>query len=121
MNKLILGTAVVGLLFSVPAQAGSTLAIAGGATASHIGTTAFAAARGPAVAGSLQVGTSQNVGAGFAVSTPAGGLSTGIGASVGNSFGSSGTIAGPGGTGFAAGQVNNVGLGVGGGFTNSTP
>lgn len=104
-----------------PAQAGSTVAVAGGASAGHIVTGAGASATGPAVAGSFQVGTNSNVGAGFAVATPAGGLSTGIGASIGNTHGVAGTIAGPGGTGLAVGTITNVGVGVGGGFTNVLP
>ena len=120
MKKLPISAALLALSDG-SAQAASTLAVAGGASAASINTAAGAAATGPAIAGSLQIGTAQNVGAGFAVATPAGGLSTGIGASVGNNFGASGAIAGPGGVGAAAGHVTNVGVGVGGGFTNVLP
>ena len=120
MKKFILGT-VAALALTVPANAGSTVAIAGGATASHVGTIAGAATTGPAIAGSFQIGASNNVGAGFAVSTPVGGLSTGIGASQGGSLGTSGGVAAGGGAFITGGAVNQIGVGVGGGFTNSTP
>lgn len=122
MRKFLFGVSIVALsLASVPAQAASTLAIAGGASGGIVNTGALAAATGPAVAGSLSVGSSSNVGAGFAVATPVGGLSTGLGASIGNTAGGSGVLAGPGGAGIAAGHVGNIGVGVGGGFTNVTP
>jgi hypothetical protein len=121
MKTLLVSASLLAMAVFTPAQAASTLAVAGGASFGHVVTGAAAATTGPAIAGSIQSGASSNVGAGFAVATPAGGLSTGIGASIGNTTGTSGVIAGPGGAGVAAGSITNTGVGVGGGFTNVLP
>ena len=120
MRKIILASVAV-LAFASLANAASTLAVAGGGAVSHVGTGAAAAATGPAVAGALNFGTNTSVAAGFAVATPAGGLSTGVGGSAGNANGISGVVAGPGGTGVAGTLTNATGFGVGGGLTNVTP
>ena len=120
--KLILASAsALSLLIAVPAEAASTFAIAGGGAVSQVGTAAAATTTGPAVAGALNFGTQNSVAAGFAVATPAGGLSTGVGGSAGNSNGISGVVAGPNGTGAAGTLTNATGFGVGGGFTNVLP
>ena len=120
MRKIILASVAM-LAFASQANAASTLAVAGGGAVSHVSTGAAAATSGPAVAGALNFGAHNSVAAGFAVATPAGGLSTGVGGSAGSSNGVSGVIAGPGGTGVSGTLTNTSGFGVGGGITNVMP
>ena len=76
---------------------------------------------GLGVAG-LANGINTSVGSGVAVATPAGSLSAGIGTSIGQSTGQSSAVAGPGGGVALSGAFsNNLGVGVGGGFTNVLP
>ena len=90
-------------------RGGSGGAIGGGLNLGHVFTGAGAAAStGTAAAGSLANGTTTNIGAGFAATSPVGGISTGLGAaSIGN------------GAAITGGVSNNIG--VGGGFTNVLP
>jgi len=80
-----------------------------------------AAALGTAAAGSPANRTNTNIGAGFAASTPVGGISTGVGASVGQSNAVSGATSFGNGAAITSGVSNNIGVGVGGGFTNVLP
>ena len=122
MNKLLMSAAFVALVASiVPADAGSTLAIGGGANFGNVTTLTGAGALGNAAAGSLANGINTSVGSGVAVATPAGSLSAGIGTSIGQSVGQSGAVAGPGGAALSGAFSNNAGVGVGGGFTNVLP
>jgi hypothetical protein len=122
MKNLLMSVAFIALVGSiVPADAASTLAIGGGLTASHIDTRALANTTGTAVAGSLANGTTSQIGAGFAAASPAGGISAGLGASFGQSNSVSGAASIGNGTAMTNGAVNNIGVGVGGGFTNVLP
>ena len=123
MKKLLTGVAFIALVCSaVPADAGSTLAIGGGANLGNVTTLTGAGALGHAGAGSAASGVNTSIGSGVAVATPAGSLSAGIGTSIGQSTGQSGAVAGPGGGAALSGAFsNNHGIGVGGGFTNVLP
>ena len=123
MKKLLMSVAFIALVCSaVPADAGSTLAIGGGANLGNVTTLTGAGALGHAGAGSAASGVNTSIGSGVAVATPLGSLSAGIGTSIGQSTGQSGAVAGPGGGAALSGAFsNNVGLGVGGGFTNVLP
>src|SRR4051794_41333032 len=85
MKKLFMSVAFIALVGSVPADAGSTLAIGGGFNLGHVQTTTGAMTHGTAAAGSLANGTNTNIGAGFAAVTPAGSNATRLGASPGQS------------------------------------
>jgi hypothetical protein len=87
----------------------------------HVFTGTAAATHGTAAAGSLANGTNTNIGAGFAAASPAGSLSTGLGASAGQSNSTSGAVSFGNGSAITGGVSNNVGVGVGGGFTNVMP
>jgi hypothetical protein len=77
---------------------------------------------GNGAATAAAAGVNNNIGAGTAVSTPLGGFSAGIGASIGQTAGQSAAMAnGPGGAALSGSLVNNLGVGVGGGFSNQTP
>jgi hypothetical protein len=123
MKKLLIGTSVVALAlaFASQANAASTLAIGGGANVNNTITGAATTSHGlgGAIAGAGAVNTS--VGTGVAVSTPLGGISAGVGQSQGlaGSAAAAGGILGGGGA--AISGAHGAGLGVGGGFTNSTP
>jgi hypothetical protein len=122
MKKLLTSTAFIALLCNaVPADAGSTLAIGGGANLGGVNMLTGAAALGNATAASVANGINTSVGSGVAVATPAGSLSAGIGTSIGQSTGQSGAIAGPNGAALSGAFSNNGGVGVGGGFTNVLP
>ena len=121
MKKLLMSVAFIALVGSVPADAGSTLAIGGGFNLGHVQTATGAATHGTAAAGSLANGTNTNIGAGFAAASPAGSISTGLGASAGQSNASSGAVSFGNGAAITTGISNNAGLGVGGGFTNVLP
>ena len=123
MKKLLMSVAFIALVESiVPADAGSTLAIGGGANLGNVTTLTGAGALGHAGAGSAASGVNTSIGSGVAVATPLGSLSAGIGTSIGQSTGQSGAVAGPGGGSALSGAFsNNLGLGVGGGFTNVLP
>jgi hypothetical protein len=122
MKKLLMSVALIALVGSiVPADAASTLAIGGGANLGHVFTGTEAATHGSAAAGSLATGSNTNIGAGFAAASPAGSLSTGLGASAGQSNSTSGAISFGNGSAMTSGVSNNVGIGVGGGFTNVLP
>jgi hypothetical protein len=121
MKKLLMSVAFIALAGSVPADAGSTLAIGGGFNLGHVQTTTGAATHGTAAAGSLANGTNTNIGAGFAAASPAGSISTGLGASAGQSNASSGAVSFGNGAAITTGISNNAGVGVGGGFTNVLP
>ena len=121
MKKLLMSVALIALVGSiVPADAASTLAIGGGFNLGHVQTATGANTTGTAAAGSLANGTTTNIGAGFAASSPVGGISTGLGASVGQSR-APGRLAEIASAAMTSGVSNNVGLGVGGGFTNVLP
>ena len=79
-----------------------------------------AGALGKAGAASAANGFNTSVGSGVAVDTPAGSLSAGIGESIGQSVGQSGALAGPNGAALSGARSTNLGVGVGGGFTNGT-
>ena len=85
-------------------RGGSGGAIGGGLNLGHVFTGAGA--------GSLASGTTTNIGAGFAATSPIGGISRGLGASMGQSDARSGAA-------ITGGVSNNIG--VGGGFTNVLP
>ena len=119
MKKLLMSISFIALVCSaVPAGAGSTLAIGGGANLGNVTTLTGAGALGNAAAASAANGVNTSVGSGVAVATPLGSLSAGIGTSIGQS----GAVAGPGGGAALSGAFsNNLGVGVGGGFTNVLP
>ena len=122
MKKLLMSVALIALMGAVvPADAASTLAIGGGLNFGHVQTTTGAVTHGTAAAGSLASGTTTNIGAGFAAASPAGGISTGLGASVGQSNAASGAASIGNGAAITSGVSNNIGVGVGGGFTNVLP
>ena len=122
MKNLLMSVAFIALAGSiVPADAGSTLAIGGGANLGNVTTITGAGALGNAAAGSVANGVNTSVGSGVAVATPLGSLSAGIGTSIGQSTGQSGAVAGPGGVALSGASSSNHGLGVGGGFTNVLP
>jgi hypothetical protein len=126
MKKLLMSTSVIVLAMSVgPAYAQSTpstFGIGGGLTFGHVGTLTGAGVLGNGAATAAAAGVNNTVGAGTAVSTPLGGFSAGIGASIGQTAGQSAAPAGPLGGGAISGSlVNNLGVGVGGGFSNQTP
>jgi hypothetical protein len=122
MKKLLMSVASIALVGSiVPADAASTLAIGGGLNLGHVQTMTGAHSTGTAAAGSLANGTTTNIGAGFAAASPAGGISTGLGASVGQSNSVSGAASIGNGSATSSGVSNNIGVGVGGGFTNVLP
>jgi hypothetical protein len=122
MKKLLMSVALMALACSaVPADAGSTLAIGGGANVGGVNMLTGAQALGNATAASIANGVNTSVGSGVAVATPAGSLSAGIGTSIGQSTGQSGALAGPNGSALSGAISNNGGLGVGGGFTNVLP
>ena len=121
MKKLFMSVAFIALVGSVPADAGSTLAIGGGFNLGHVQTTTGAMTHGTAAAGSLANGTNTNIGAGFAAVTPAGSIATGLGASAGQSNAKSGAVSFGNGSATTTGISNNAGVGVGGGFTNVLP
>jgi hypothetical protein len=119
MKKLLMSVAFTALVGSiVPADAGSTLAIGGGATLGNVFTGTQAATHGTAAAGSLASGTNTQIGAGFAATSPAGSVTTGLGASAGQSNSVSGAFSHGNGSAETTGFSNNFGIGVGGGFTN---
>ena len=123
MKNLLMSVAFIALVGSiVPADAQSTLAIGGGANLGNVTTITGAGALGNAAAASAASGINTSVGSGVAVATPAGSLSAGIGTSIGQSIGASNAVAGPGGGVALSGAFsNNLGVGVGGGFTNVLP
>ena len=123
MKNLLMSVAFIALVGSiVPADAGSTLAIGGGANLGNVTTLTGAAALGNAAAASAANGFNTSVGSGVAVATPLGSLSAGIGTSIGQSVGQSSAVAsGPGGLALSGAFSNNLGIGVGGGFTNVLP
>jgi hypothetical protein len=122
MKKLLISVAFIALVKGiVPADAGSTLAIGGGANLGNVTTLTGAKALGNAAAGSIANGFNTSVGSGVAVATPLGSLSAGIGSSIGQSTGQSAALAGPGGSALSGAISNNHGVGVGGGFTNVMP
>jgi hypothetical protein len=122
MKKLLMSVAFIALVGNiVPADAGSTLAIGGGANLGNVTTLTGAKALGNAAAGSIANGVNTSVGSGVAVATPAGSLSAGIGTSIGQSTGQSAALAGPGGAALSGASSSNHGVGVGGGFTNVLP
>src|SRR3954453_18950476 len=122
MKKLLMSVGFIALVGSiVPAGAASTLSIGGGFNLRHVQTATGAHPTGTAAAGSLANGTTTNIGAGFAASSPVGGISTGLGASVGQSNAVSGAASIGNGAAMTSGVSNNVGIGVGGGFTNILP
>ena len=123
MKKLLMSASVIVLAMSVgPAYAQqSTFGIGGGATFGHVGTLSGAGVLGNGAATAAGSGINTSIGAGTAVSTPLGGFSAGIGTSLGQTAGQSAAIAnGPGGGAIAGSLTNNLGVGVGGGFTNAT-
>jgi hypothetical protein len=122
MKNLLMSVAFIALVGSiVPADADSTFAIGGGLHFDRVTTGAAANTLGTAAAGSLANGTSTSIGAGFAAATPAGGISTGLGASVGQSNSVSGAASIGNGAATTSGVANSFGVGVGGGFTNVLP
>jgi hypothetical protein len=122
MKKLLMSVAFIALVGSIaPANAASTFSIGGGFNLGHVQTATTAHTTGTAAAGSLANGTNTSIGAGFAAATPAGGVSTGLGASAGQSNSVSGAASIGNGSAMTSGISNNVGLGVGGGFTNVLP
>ena len=75
MKKLLMSVAFIDLVGSIiPANAGSTFAIGGGANLGQVFTGTGAATHGSAAAGSLANGTNTNIGAGFAAASPAGSI-----------------------------------------------
>ena len=122
MKKLLMSVAFIALVGSIaPADAASTFAIGGGFNLGHVQTGTTANTTGTAAAGSLANGTNTSIGAGFAAATPAGGVSTGLGASAGQSNSVSGAASIGNGSATTSGVSNNIGVGVGGGFTNVLP
>src|SRR5947208_14025728 len=79
MKKLLMSVAFIGLVCgAVPADAGSTLAIGGGANLGNVTTLTGAGALGNAAAASAANGVNTSVGSGVAVATPLGSLSAGM-------------------------------------------
>jgi hypothetical protein len=122
MKNLLMSVAFIALVGSiVPANAASTLSIGGGLNFNNVQTRTTANTLGTAAAGSLANGTSTSIGAGFAASSPLGGISTGLGASVGQANSVSGAASIGNGSATTSGFANTIGVGVGGGFTNVLP
>ena len=120
MRKLLLTTAAV-LALATPALAGSGFSFGTGFNAGHVQTATTSTTNGLAAGAAVANGTNTSVGAGFATTTPAGGLSAGVGAAAGTSNAASGAFSiGPG-TAATGATSNNAGIGVGLGFTNTTP
>ena len=123
MKKLLMSVAFIALVGSiVPADAGSTLAIGGGANLGNVTRLTGAGALGNG-GGCVRspTGINTSVGSGVAVATPAGSLSAGIGTSIGQSTGQSGAWPVRNGAALSGAFSNNGGIGVGGGFTNVLP
>ena len=122
MLKLITGAAIVALLVgSVPAQAGSTIAVGGSAGGNAVLTGAATNSHGLGFSTAGAAGVSTGQSAGIGVATPLGGLAAGIGQT--NNFAGAGGLTGGvlGGGGSFISGAGAGGLNVGGGFTNSTP
>jgi hypothetical protein len=122
MKKLLMSVSFIALMGCVVSAdaASNTIAVGGGLNFGNVQTATGVASHGTAAAGSLANGTTTNIGAGFAASSPAGGLSTGLGASAGQSNSTSSAISFGNGGAMTNGSANNIGVGVGGGFTNYT-
>jgi hypothetical protein len=122
MKHLLTTVAFIALVASIaPADAGSTFAIGSGLNLGHVQTSTGAATFGNAAAGSLASGNNTNIGAGFAANSPAGSITTGIGASAGQSNSISAATSFGNGAAITSGISNNAGIGVGKGFTNVLP
>jgi hypothetical protein len=120
MRKFLLASvAIIGL--SSPAFAASSLSIGGGFNLGNTNTVVGTVTHGLAAAGSVGAASNQSIGAGFATTTPAGNLTAGVGATTGQSNSISGAGAAFGGSAATFSNANNFGVGVGGGFTNTTP
>src|SRR4051794_41765426 len=115
MKKLFMSVAFIALVGSVPADAGSTLAIGGGFNLGHVQTTTGAMTHGTAAAGSLANGTNTNIGAGFAAVTPAGSIATRPRGAAGQSKAPSGAGLFGQGSARETGTSKKAGVGVGGG------
>src|SRR4051794_41955477 len=114
MKKLFMSVAFIALVASVPADAGSTLAIGGGFNLGHVQTTTGAMTHGTAAAGSLANGTNTNIGAGFAAVTPAGRIAARVGGAAGQRNGHSGAGLFGNGLGVTKGHSQHAGVGGGG-------
>ncbi len=112
---LIAGALLAGL--SAPALAQS-LSIGGGSQSGVSQTFDAAASIGNAAAASLSSATNTSIGAGFAVTTPAGNVTAGLGASVGSTGSASGAASMGNGAAAAGGSGSQSGAGIGFGFTN---
>src|SRR4051794_41344905 len=121
MKKLFMSVAFIALVASVPADAGSTLAIGGGFNLGHVQTTTGAMTHGTAAAGSLANGTNTNIGAGFAAVTPAGSIAAGLGAAAGQSNATSGAGLFCNGSAMTNGIFHKGGVCVGGGLHHALP
>jgi hypothetical protein len=107
--------------FSPSSKAASNVSFGGGFNAGHVQTANFAASTGMAAAGSLATGTNTSLGAGIATTTPAGSLTSAVGASAGQSNAASGALSIGNGAAASGALSNNIGVGAGVGFTNTTP
>jgi hypothetical protein len=120
MRKLLLSVALVALS-AVGANAASNVSFGGGFNLGHVQTQVGTVTAGTAAAGSLATGTNTSLGAGIATTTPAGSLTSAVGASAGQSNSLSGAFSIGNGAAATGGLSNNIGVGLGVGFTNTTP
>jgi hypothetical protein len=116
MRKFLLASAaIVALASPVSAQ---QLSLGTGFNFGNVQTGAATATAGTAAAGSLAAGNNTSIGTGFAVQSPAGGVTAGVGASAGQSQSVSGAASIGNGAALTGGFANNIGAGVGIGFNN---
>jgi hypothetical protein len=121
MRKLFMVSAALLAFAGAPAMAQSNLSFGGGFNFGHVQTGVATVTHGTAAAGSLASGTETSLGAGIATTTPAGSLTSAVGASAGQSNSTSGALSIGNGAAATGGFSNNIGAGVGVGFTNTTP
>ena len=122
MKKLLMSVAFIALVGSiVPADAGSTLAIGGGANVGGVNMLTGAQALGNSTAASVANGINTSVGSGVAVATPAGSLGAESARPSVSQPVSPARWPARGGSALSGVISNNAGLGVGGGFTNVLP
>jgi hypothetical protein len=122
MKKVMFSASLLALVLSFgPVKAASNVSFGTGFNFGHVQTQVGAVTAGTAAAGSIATGTNTSLGAGIATTTPAGSLTSAVGASAGQSNSASGAFSIGNGAAASGGLSNNIGAGVGIGFTNVTP
>lgn len=114
MKKIVLATIAMLALTASANAAG--LSFGGGFNFNNVTTGAATATQGNAVAGSLAAGQQTSIGSGFATTTPAGSLTAGVGASVGQAQSVSGAASIGNGAAITGGFANTLGVGAGAGL-----